>query len=411
MGLVDTGVIGQLGNAAAIGAVGVGAVILTSIFWAFGFLRMGTVGLVAQAIGAKDHAEIAAFLTRVLCIGFAAGFALIILQTPIFWIVMSFVPASPEIETLVLVYIGIRIFAAPAAIAVYGISGWLIAQERTGAVLILQLVQNGINIALSVMFVMGFEFGIAGVAWATLIAEWVGLCLGLWLCRAAFGNVDWRNWGRVFDRAILWRMAAVNTDILIRSLLLLIAFASFMFLGAGLGDETVAANQILIQFLYITSYAMDGFAFAAESLVGQSMGARHRTRLRRAAILTSLWGFATCVVLAGVFWMAGPDMIDIMTTASGVQDTARAYLPWMIMAPLIGAASWMLDGIFIGATRTRDMRNMMIVSFAVYAMACVILLPLYDNHGLWAALLIFFAMRGVTLFMRYPALERASAPG
>ncbi len=408
LGIVDTGVIGQLGDPAAIGAVGIGAVILTSIYWAFGFLRMGTVGLAAQAIGARDGAEVAALLTRVLLIGAGAGLALILLQIPIFWVALWLSPASAEVEALVTTYLTIRVFSAPAAIAIYGMTGWLIAHERTGAVLALQLVQNGLNIALSVLFVLGLDQGIAGVAWATFLAEWVGLALGLWLCRAGFRGVAWRDWARVFDAAKLWHMAAVNTDILIRSLLLLAGFTSFMFLGADFGDVTLAANQVLIQFIYITAYAMDGFAFAAEALVGQAMGAKARARLRRAALMTSQWGVALCVVMSLGFAVLGGDIIDLLTTSEAVRAEARVYLIWMVAAPILGVASWMLDGIFIGATRTRDMRNMMTISFAIYLAMLVVLLPAWGNHGLWAALLGFFLVRGLTLGLRYPALERAA---
>jgi hypothetical protein len=215
----------------------------------------------------------------------------------------------------------------PAAIAIYGITGWLIAQERTGAVLALQLLQNGLNIVLSVVLVLGLDLGVAGVAWATFVAEWAGLALGLWLCRAAFGVPDWRDWARVFDRAKLWRMAAVNVDILIRSLLLMAGFTSFLFFAADFGDVTLAANQVLIQFVYVTAYAMDGFAFAAEALVGQAMGARAAARLRRAAMLTSIWGMVVCAVMSALFLVAGGVFIDLMTTAEEVRE--GAHLPAM----------------------------------------------------------------------------------
>lgn len=408
LGVVDTGVVGQLGDPAPIGAVGIGAVILTSIYWAFGFLRMGTVGLAAQAIGAGNRAEVAALLTRVLLIGGVAGLTLIVLQAPIFAAAFWLSPASAEVEGLARAYLDIRILSAPAAIAIYGITGWLIAQERTGAVLVLQVWQNGFNIALSALFVLQFGWGVEGVALATAIAEVSGLALGLWLCRAAFRVPAWRDWEIVLDRARLWHMAAVNTDILIRSLLLLAGFTSFLFLGSDFGDVTLAANQVLIQFVYVTAYAMDGFAFAAEALVGREMGRRDPNGLRRAALLTSIWGAVTCAALALLFALFGGGFIDVMTTAEGVRAAARDYLPWMVAGPLVGCASWMFDGIFIGATRTRDMRNMMAVSFAGYVALLLILLPWLGNHGLWAALLGFFALRGLTLGLRYPALERAA---
>ena len=405
LGAVDTAVVGQMGQAAPIGAVGLGAVILTALYWIFGFLRMGTTGLAAQAQGAAQAGEVAALLTRVLMIGAVAGLAVIAVQGALFAGAFLLAPASAEVEAMARDYMQIRVMSAPAAIALYGVTGWLIALERTRAVLVIQLWMNGANIALDLWFVLGLGWGVEGVAWATFLAEWSGLALGLWFCRAAFRVPAWRDWARVFDRVALARMMAVNTDILIRSLLLQGIFLSFLFLAAGEGDVVLAANQVLLQFLHITAYALDGFAFAAEALVGQAMGARNRAGLRRSAVLASLWGAGSVVVLALAFALAGGVIVDLMTTAPDVRAVARDYLPWMVAAPVLGLAPWMLDGIFIGATRTRDMRDMMVVSFAVYGAAVLMLLPLMGNHGLWAALLISFVARGVTLGLRYPALE------
>lgn len=408
LGAVDTGVVGQMGLAAPIGAVGIGAIILTAIYWVFGFLRMGTSGLTAQATGADDRAEVSALLTRSLMIGLAAGAVLVALQLPLFWAAFQVSPASPQVEGMARQYMAIRIWSAPAAIALYGITGWLIGQERTRAVLVMQLWMNGLNIGLDLWFVLGLGWGVGGVAFATFLAEWSGLILGLWLCRAAFRVPDWRNTARVFDRVRLIRMAVVNTDILIRSVLLQAIFVSFLFWGADFGDVTLAANHILLQFLEITAYALDGFALAAETLVGQALGRRDRAGLRRGAILTGGWGLAICAALAVVFAVFGPAIIHTMTTAPEVQTAARAYLPYMVAAPVVGVAAWMLDGVFIGATRTGDMRNMMVLSAVAYFVAVVPLMAAFGNHGLWIALLFSFVARGVTLGLRYPALERAA---
>ncbi|WP_421703419.1 MATE family efflux transporter [Aliiroseovarius sp.] len=405
LGAVDTGVVGQMQAAAPIGAVGIGAIILTAIYWIFGFLRMGTTGLTAQALGAGDKGEVAALLTRSLLIGLAGGLLMIALQVPLFFGAFLVAPASPEVESLARDYMAIRVWSAPGAIGLYGITGWLIARERTRAVLILQLWMNGLNITLDLWFVLGLAWGVNGVALATLLAEWSGFSLGLWLCRDAFRRPEWRDWARVFDRVILKRMAVVNGDIMARSAMLQTLFVSFLFYGANYGDVTLAANQILLQFLHITAYAMDGFAFGAEALVGQALGARNRVGLRRAAVLSSFWGGVIVLVLAAVFALCGGMIIDLMTNAPDVRVEARAYLIWMALAPLIGWAAWMLDGIFIGATRTRDLRNMMALSFAVYLVALAVCLPLWGNHGLWLALLISFVARGVTLASKYPALE------
>ncbi|MCR9156834.1 MAG: MATE family efflux transporter [Rhodobacteraceae bacterium] len=409
LGAVDTGVVGQMGQAAPIGAVGIGAVVLSAIYWIFGFLRMGTSGLAAQALGQGNRAEVAALLTRVLLIGFAGGVVIILLQVPILWAAFWLSPASAEVESLARGYMQIRIWSAPAAIAVFGITGWLIAQERTRAVLVLQLWMNGINVVLNVWFVLGIGWGVNGVALATFLAEWSGLAMGLYLCRAAFRVPAWRDWARVFDRVKLVQMAQVNSDILIRSLLLQVIFLSFLFLAADFGDVTLAANQVLLQFLSITSYALDGFAFAVEALVGQAVGARAVPVLRRAVRVASLWGFGVAVLMTLGFGLFGNDIVAVMATSIDVQEAAAAYLPWMVCAPVLALASFMLDGVFIGATRTGDMRNMMALSTLIYAGSAYALVPVFGNHGLWIALLISFVARGATLAARYPALERSVA--
>lgn len=408
LGAVDTGVVGQIGLAAPVGAVGLGAIILSAFYWVFGFLRMGTTGLTAQAAGQDDDAEVAALLTRGLVIGFGAGLAVILLQVPLFWAAFQVSPGSAEVEGLARAYMTIRIWSAPAAISVFAITGWLIAQERTRAVLGIQLAMNGLNIGLDLWFVLGLDWGVEGVGLATFIAEWTGVALGLWFCRAAFALPDWRDWARVFNRLKWVQMVRLNTDILIRSMLLEAMFVSFLFIGAGMGDVTLAANQVLLHFLMITAYGLDGFAFAAEALVGRAMGARQRDVLRRSAILSTGWAFAVSALVTLAFALAGPQIIDLMVKAPQVQQTARTFLPYVIAVPLVACAAFMLDGIFIGATRSRDMRNMMAISFVIYVIAVLVLLPIFGNHGLWAALLIAFVARAVTLGLCYPALERAA---
>lgn len=407
LGLVDTGVVGQMGLAAPIGAVGIGAIILTALYWIFGFLRMGTTGFAAQAIGAGDALENAAILMRALGIAAIGGLAIILLQRPLFALGFWMSPASAEVETLARTYMAIRVWSAPFLIATFAITGWLIAAERTRDVLVIQLLMNGINIALDIGFVLGLGWGVQGVAIATVIAELSGCALGLWYCRSAFDGAPWRDRARLLDPAKLKRFASVNADILVRSLLLQSIFMSFLFFGAAYGDTRLAANHILLQFLTVTAYAMDGFAFAAESLVGQAFGARRRAAFRRAAILVSIWCFGTGLALAAIFALFGGTIIDAMTTAPDVRIAARDTLILMAITPLVSAAPFMLDGIFIGATRTRDMRNMMAVSTVIYFAAALSLMPSLANTGLWIALLISFAARGLTLGLKYPALERS----
>ncbi|OCX66734.1 MATE family efflux transporter [Thioclava sp. SK-1] len=411
LGAVDTGVVGQLGAAAPIGAVGIATVILSSVYWIFGFLRMGTSGLVAQAHGAGDHTEVSVTLMRALLIAGAAGLALILLQMPLFAAAFHIAPASAEVEGLARSYLAIRIWGAPLTIALYALTGWLIALERTQAVLVLQLTMNAVNVALDLVFVLQLGWGVEGVASATLIAEIIGAAIGFWCVRDAFGPM--RALGaavvaRIFDRAKLIRMAQINGDIMIRSVLLQLSFTSFMFLAARQGDVQLAANQVLLQFLMITSFALDGFAFATESLVGQAFGAKSIVQLRRAAWVPAQWGIGAALILGVVFALAGPQTIALMASDPQVQDSARRYLPWLVAAPLLSVASYMLDGVFIGATLTREMRNAMLVCVGIYGVAVYVLPMFWGNHGLWAALMVLNAVRGLAMGWLYPRVEAAA---
>ncbi|MEO9782061.1 MAG: MATE family efflux transporter [Sedimentitalea sp.] len=411
LGAVDTGVVGQLGEAAPIGAVGIGAIIISSLYWFFGFLRMGTTGLTGQALGAGRMDEVTALLTRAVLIGAVGGLAILSLQMPLFWAAFQVSPASAEVEGLARGYMAIRVWSAPASIAIFGITGWLIAQERTRAVLVLQVWMNGLNIVLDLWFVLGLDWGVNGVAFATFLAEWSGLALALWLCRDTFATPAWRDWALVFDKVRLRRMLLVNVDILIRSLMLMGIFVSFLFLGSDFGDVTLAANQILLQFIEITAYALDGFAFAAEALVGQAVGKASVARLRRSIGLASVWALVGTLLLSLAFLLWGGAIVDLMAKSVEVRAEARNYLNYMLLVPVLGVASWMLDGVFIGATRTADMRNMSILSTGAFVIAVAVLVPTYGNHGLWIAFLFSFVARAVTLGARYPALERATAAG
>ena len=405
LGAVDTAVIGQLGDPSALGAVGIGAIIITAIYWIFGFLRMGTVGLTSQAFGAKDNAEVDAMLGRCLIIGFVAGLIIILVHSIIFKFALYMSPASPEVEGFASSYMGIRIYSAPAAISLFGITGWLIALERTKSILIIQLLMNSLNVFLDILFVSYFEWEIEGVAYASLIAEWSGLIAGLYFCRDRLIAKGFFYLPRVFNKIRLVNMISINSDILFRSLLLEIAIISFLFIGSDFGDVALASNHILIQFLHIVSYALDGFAYAAETLVGQSVGARNRKSFRRAAILTTAWAGAMAIVFVLIFWCFGGSLIDIMTVSPDVRAETRLYLRFLAILPLIGLFAYMLDGIFIGATRTRDMRNMMFISFVGYLIVLVLFVPSLGNNGLWLGLIVLYILRAVTLAFKYPALE------
>ncbi|MEZ7812825.1 MAG: MATE family multidrug resistance protein [Paracoccaceae bacterium] len=406
LGAVDTAVVGQLGDAVTIGAVGIGATILTAIYWMFGFLRMGTTGFVAQAFGRGDQREMSAYLLRVLLIGMAAGLGVILLHGPLFALAFMVSPASGQVERMAQDYMSIRVYSAPAIIALYGVTGWLVGQERTRAVLILQVWMNGLNVLLDIWFVLGLGLGAEGVAWATFIAEWSGLGLGLWLCRCGIWPRLGHDWLQVLNSARLKPMFTVNRDILLRSLMLEVIFVSFMLWGADFGDVTLAANHVLLQFLHITAYGLDGFAFSAETLVGQAIGRQDRALLRRTCWLSILWGLGFCMAFALAFLFFGPQIVIMMAKSPEVQNAAGGYLIFIVVVPLLGLVPWMLDGIFIGATRSKDMRDMMAVSLAIYAISAYILVGQFGNNGLWAALLISFIARGVTLGLRYKRLEQ-----
>lgn len=411
LGAVDTAVIGQLGDPASLGAVGIGAVILATLYWAFGFLRMSTSGLAAQAHGAGDAAERTAVLIRAVMIGAAAGMALVLAQVLLFGAAFRVAPASPEVEALARDYLEIRIWGAPATIALYALTGWLVGLGRTQGVLVLQLWQNGLNIVLDLWFVLGLGWGVPGVAFATLIAEWTGVLLALWLARDALGSALRPALARLGDRVALRLMFSASRDIMARTILLQLSFTSFVFLGARFGDVTLAANQVLMQFLEITAYALDGFAFAAEALVGQAIGARSVAETRAAGRICMQWGFGGAAVLAIVFALTGPWIIDLMTTSPEVREVARGYLPWLVAAPLIGVAAWIYDGIFIGALLTGDMLRAMLLSVLVYALALALLVPLAGNHGLWASLMVLNAVRTATLWRRYPRILARAGVG
>ena len=409
LGAVDTGVIGQLGGAAPIGAVGIGAIILGALYWIFGFLRMGTVGLTSQALGGGDAQEVRALFFRSIGIGVLAGMAFITFQIPIFAGAFWIAPASAGSGGF-----GAGLYVHSRLVCTGGDRN-LWPQRVADCTRAHPRCADGSTLHecdeyhLRLLVCAGIGSWGRRVAVATLIAEWGGLGLGLYLCRQVFRGLALSLWQQIVNRRRLIHMMQVNGDILIRSVLLQAGFVSFLFFGAELGDVTLAANQVLLQFVYLASYAMDGFVFAAESLVGQAMGARAVAQLRRGASVTAVWAFGSALVLAAGFWIVGPFVIDVMAKDPAVQEAARLYLPHMVAAPLLGALAWMLDGVFIGATRTQDMRNMMILSFLGYCGLVLLLLPSFGNHGLWMAMNGFFILRGVSLAFRYPALERVAA--
>lgn len=409
LGVTHTAVVGRLGEAHLIGAVALGATIFTLLFWAFGFLRMGTTGLTAQADGAGDRTLAATVLTQALLLGGGAGAALVLLQAPLEWLSLSLFSASDRVEAETSAYFAVRIWSAPFALANYAFLGWFIGLAQTRTAFFLQIVLNGLNVALSIAFVSWFGWGVAGVAAATVIAEIAAAVLGGVIALRELSR--WRvkpSWSRALDLPGLRRMLAVNSDLMIRTLCLLFAFTFFTAEAAKAGDVLLAANAVLLQFLHISSYLLDGFAFATEALTGRAIGGRRREEFRRAVRLSSILAVGVSFALALSYLVAGGFIIDAMTVEPAVREAARLYLIWAVAAPLAGVACFQLDGIFIGATRTKEMRNMMIVSFGLFIAVWAVLAPAFGNHGLWASMIVFFLVRAMTLAVYYPELERRS---
>ncbi|BBE72690.1 MATE family efflux transporter [Oharaeibacter diazotrophicus] len=404
LGAVDTGVVGQLGDAALVGGIAVGALVFDFLFSTFNFLRSGTTGLTAQALGAGDEREMAASLARALVVAAVSGLAMIALAGPILAASLAFVDPSDAVAAATATYFGIRILSAPFALANYAVLGWVLGLGRSGLGLALQTLLNGVNIAGSIGLGLGAGWGIAGVAWGTVIGEVVTAVVGLVVCVGIGRHGFHRIRGAVFERAAFLRMLAVNRDIMIRSFALLFAFAAFTRAGARFGDTVLAANAVLMNFFMIGGYFLDGLANAAEQLAGRAVGARTRAAFDAAVRLTVAWGFAFSAVVAVVLFVAGGPVIDVMTTSPEVRAAAAAFLPWAALTPLAGVLAFEMDGVYIGATWSREMRNMMLVSLAIFLAVLWAATPVLGNHGLWLALLVFLGARGLTLAARVPAL-------
>jgi len=411
LGLVDTAVMGHLDQAYYIGAVAVGAMIFSYVYWGFGFLRMGTTGLVAQAFGASDTGEVRAILGRALLLSALLALAILILQWPLINGAMYFVEASEKVEDLARVYFDYRIYAAPAALANYAVLGWLLGLQRAKSALMLQVFMNGLNIGLDILFVMGWGWGVEGVALATAISEYAAAGVGLLLALRAL-NVMGGTWSRaqLLDATQLKRLLAVNGDIFIRTLCLVTTFAYFTSQGAAMGDSLLAANAVLMNFQLFLGFALDGFAFAAEALIGAAIGGKNRRQLVDAVKATTFWAGLSAIGFTLVYWLAATAIIAAITDIEEVRVEAGRYVWWAILSPLVSVWSFQLDGIYIGATRTKAMRNGMILSLAAFLAGVWVLVPLWGNHGLWLAFYGFMIMRTVTLLIPYPALVRATTP-
>lgn len=407
VGAVDTAVLGHLPEAHFLGASALGAVVFSFLYMAFAFLRTGTTGPVAQSHGAGDMVEVKATLYRALLIAGSIGLALIVLQIPIRWIAFEILHASPEVLENAKTYVAIRIWGAPAVLVNFALLGWFLGLQNARIGLFLQIVINVVNLALDLFFVLGLGWTIAGVAWATTIAEYSGAILGLALALRTIGGMTGRvDRARLVDPIKLGRLIALNRDIFIRTLALIVCLSSFTALGARFGDLTIAANAVLVTFNSFMAFALDGFAQAAESLVGRAIGARDRVELDDCLGATFVWSIGVAGAFVLAYGLGGPMLISVLTDIPEVRTEALRYLPWAAAMPVIAVWSFQLDGVFWGAARGSDMRNTMLLAAACFGATAWIAVPRIGNDGIWLALCVLMVVRAVSLGLRLPSLLR-----
>jgi MATE family, multidrug efflux pump len=407
LGAVDTAVVGHLPEVYYIGAVAIGAMLFNFIYHLFNCLRMGTTGPTAQARGAGNYAEVRAMIGRALLLASVIGAVVLVLQLPIIGFAFWLIDASPEVEHYAREYFLIRVWAMPAVLCTYAIIGWFYGLENARTPLVVQIFTNALNIALAFLFVFGFGWGVPGVAAATLISEYAGLALGAWYVQRTLRNLpdDGRR-GRLLDRAKLVRMVSINSDIVLRTLCVVSVLGFFMAKSAELGDVTLAANQVLHHFLVFTSFALDGFAHAAEAILGEAFGQRNREAFRRGMRVVFLWAGIVGVLNVLIYALIGHGVIALMTGIPEVRAAAAGYLLWPVLMPLVSVWAYTYDGVYLAATHTKVMRNTVIAAFIVFLTLLHTLMPLYGNAGLWIAVAGFLGCRGLLLHLLFPQLVR-----
>lgn len=404
--LVDSAVIGHLPHAHQLAAVAVGGSLYTLLVWVMGFLRMGTTGFAAQAAGRDDGGALRQVLLQGLLL--ALGFALLLslVALPLKGYALQLMQPSAELDDLTQHYFHTRLFGLPAALASLALIGWFLGTQNARAPLAILLTTNLINVALDLWFVVGLDWGVAGAARASVVAEWSGVLVGLALTRGALLRYP----GRLDRRALgLWSswqpLMSVNRDIFVRSLALQLVFFLVTVQGARLGDATVAANALLLNGLMLTAHALDGLAHAVEALSGHAIGAQNRTELRRILTVAGGWSLLAGLAFGLFFLLGGEQFIGLQTDIPAVRETAIAYLPYLAALPLVAVWSYLLDGLFIGATRAREMRNAMLLAVAI-SLPLGWLLRGLGNHGLWLAFLAFMLLRGICLGSLARTLQR-----
>ena len=412
LGLTDTAVLGNTGQVAELGAIALGALVFSMLYWSFGFLRMSTTGFTAQAAGARDEPEIRAALARALLSGFALGWLLILLKWPLGSLAFRLLDASSTVEATALEYLQIRIWGAPAALSLYALMGSFIGLGKSKQLLAAQLVLNLFNIVLDVWFAGILGWGARGIALGTAVAEWTTLGLALLLAYRVLRprHVDQEQFWpsrRIASRAGLAKMLTSNADIMIRTLSLLMGFAWFTNQSARFGDTTLAANHILLQFLSFSAFFLDGYAFVAESLVGAALGARQREQFRLAVRRSTELSAVTAILLAAAVLVGGYGFVNALTDLPDVREAAYRAVPWAALYVALGFAAFQLDGVFIGATRTREMRNAALAALAIFLGTSWPLTDWLGNQGLWLSFTAYVVARAVTLAAYYPKLLRA----
>ncbi|CAN5346877.1 MATE family efflux transporter DinF [soil metagenome] len=406
LGIVDTAVMGHLDEPRYLGAVAVGATVFSFLFLGFNFLRMGTTGVAAQAHGSGDTDEMRNTLAQALLSAAGLALVLLVLQKPLAIAAWRLIEPDALVQAQAEIYYAIRIWSAPAVLANYALIGWFIGMQNGRVPLVLMLGINLTNIALDLLFVIGFGMKVEGVALATLIAEFTGAGLGIWLVRRELARRPgrWQR-ARILDGHRFRRLLDLNMNLFIRTVSLMFAFGFLTAQAARLGTVVLAANAVLLNFQYLMSYALDGFAHAAEALVGRAIGQRGRTGFLRAVRICMLWSLIVALVFCLIYAVAGRHLIDAMTDLREVRQTAYIYLPWLIVLPLVSVWSFVYDGIYVGATRAREMRDTMLFSaFAVYLPAWY-MLRFLGNHGLWLAFVLFMVARGSSMHWLYRRIE------
>ncbi|WP_028771899.1 MATE family efflux transporter [Shewanella waksmanii] len=404
LGLVDTAVIGHLSNAYYLGGVAVGSTIITLILWILGFLRMATTGLVAQAYGANDTQQQYRLLLQAASLALILGLFAIALQYPIMNTAMALSDTSAAVEQYCREYFHIRIWSTPFALLNLVLLGWLLGRQQPRAAMWQLIIANSVNIILDVAFVIGLDMGVKGAAWASVFADLAGLCVAATMVYRQLGKMGgWRFSDTVkqLSFASYRQLLSLNADIFVRSLCLQSTFAFMTFYGAGLGDNTVAANAVLLNLLLLISYALDGVAYYAEAEVGRAFGERNRRRLQQSVTLALMWSAIASVGFCLLFALAGSQIIALLTSIDAVREVANTYLIWVVFLPLLAFGSYLFDGVYIGAAQGKVMRNSMLISTFCVFFPTWYTLQASSNHALWAAMSLFMLSRSVLLAVHY----------